>query len=113
MKPYYCVRLEGSAWSSAQQSKLRELVESWLEVEHPFDDRGPGVSIRLDAENAEQWWRYTIDESLNGGAIVSTTITILNLEKKSTFEVRTSVTCHPFVDQCFAQDQAGVACSRS
>ena len=91
MKPYYCVRLEGSAWSSAQQSKLRELVESWLEVEHPFDDRGPGVSIRLDAENAEQWWRYTIDESLNGGAIVSTTITILNLEKKSTFEVRTSV----------------------
>ena len=91
MKPYYCVRLEGSAWSSAQQAKLRELVESWLEAEHPFDDRGPGVSIRLDAENVEQWWRYTIDESLNGGAIVSTTITILNLEKKSTFEVRTSV----------------------
>lgn len=91
MKPYYCVRLEGSAWSSVQQSQLRELVESWLEAEHPFDDRGPGVSIRLDAENAEQWWRYTIDESLNGGAIVSTTITILNLEKKSSFEVRTSV----------------------
>lgn len=91
MKPYYCVRLEGSAWSPAQQAKLRELVESWLEAEHPFDDRGPGVSIRLDAENAEQWWRYTIDESLNGGAIVSTTITILNLDKKSTFEVRTSV----------------------
>jgi uncharacterized coiled-coil protein SlyX len=67
------------------------LVETWLEAEHPFDDRGPGVSIRLDAENPEQWWRYTIDESLNGGAIVSTTITILNLDKKSTFEVRTSV----------------------
>ena len=91
MKPYYCVRLEGPTWPSAQQSKLRELVETWLEAEHPFDDRGPGVSIRLDAENPEQWWRYTIDESLNGGAIVSTTITILNLEKRSTFEVRTSV----------------------
>lgn len=91
MKPYYCVRLEGPTWPSAQQTKLRELVESWLEVEHPFDDRGPGVSIRLDAENPDQWWRYTIDESLNGGAIVSTTITILNLDKKSTFEVRTSV----------------------
>jgi hypothetical protein len=91
MKPYYCVRLEGPTWPSAQQTKLRELVETWLEAEHPFDDRGPGVSIRLDAENPEQWWRYTIDESLNGGAIVSTTITILNLEKKSTFEVRTSV----------------------
>lgn len=91
MKPYYCVRLEGPTWPSAQQTKLRELVESWLEAEHPFDDRGPGVSIRLDAENAGQWWRYTIDESLIGGAIVSTTITILNLEKRSTFEVRTSV----------------------
>jgi hypothetical protein len=91
MKPYYCVRLEGPTWPSAQQTKLRELVETWLEAEHPFDDRGPGVSIRLDAENPEQWWRYTIDESLNGGAIVSTTITILNLDKKSTFEVRTSV----------------------
>jgi len=91
MKPYYCVRLEGSAWSSAQQAKLRALVESWLEAEHPFDERGPGVSIRLDAENPEQWWRYTIDESLNGGAIVSTAISILNLEKRSTFEVRTSV----------------------
>ena len=91
MKPYYCVRLEGPTWPSAQQTKLRELVETWLEVEHPFDDRGPGVSIRLDAENPDQWWRYTIDESLNGGAIVSTTITILNLDKKSTFEVRTSV----------------------
>ena len=91
MKPYYCVRLEGLTWPSAQQSKLRELVETWLEAEHPFDDRGPGVSIRLDAENPEQWWRYTIDESLNGGAIVSTTITILNLEKRSKFEVRTSV----------------------
>ena len=91
MKPYYCVRLEGPTWPSAQQSKLRELVETWLEAEHPFDDRGPGVSIRLDAENPDQWWRYTIDESLNGGAIVSTTITILNLDKKSTFEVRTSV----------------------
>jgi hypothetical protein len=91
MKPYYCVRLEGLTWPSAQQTKLRELVETWLEAEHPFDDRGPGVSIRLDAENPEQWWRYTIDESLNGGAIVSTTITILNLDKKSTFEVRTSV----------------------
>ena len=91
MKPYYCVRLEGPTWPSAQQIKLRELVETWLEAEHPFDDRGPGVSIRLDAENPEQWWRYTIDESLNGGAIVSTTITILNLDKKSTFEVRTSV----------------------
>ena len=91
MKPYYCVRLEGPTWPSVQQTKLRELVETWLEAEHPFDDRGPGVSIRLDAENPEQWWRYTIDESLNGGAIVSTTITILNLDKKSTFEVRTSV----------------------
>ena len=91
MKPYYCVRLEGPTWPSAQQTKLRELVETWLEAEHPFDDRGPGVSIRLDAENPEQWWRYTIDESLNGGAIVSTAITILNLEKRSTFEVRTSV----------------------
>jgi len=91
MKPYYCVRLEGPTWPSAQQTKLRELVENWLEAEHPFDDRGPGVSIRLDAENPEQWWRYTIDESLNSGAIVSTTITILNLDKKSTFEVRTSV----------------------
>ena len=91
MKPYYCVRLEGPTWSSAQQQKLRALVESWLEAEHPFDERGPGVSIRLDAENPEQWWRYTIDESLNGGAIVSTAITILNLEKRSTFEVRTSV----------------------
>lgn len=91
MKPYYCVRLEGPTWPSAQQTKLRELVETWLEAEHPFDDRGPGVSIRLDAENPEQWWRYTIDESLNGGAIVSTTITILNLDKRSTFEVRTSV----------------------
>ena len=91
MKPYYCVRLEGPTWPSAQQTKLRELVETWLEAEHPFDDRGPGVSIRLDAENPDQWWRYTIDESLNGGAIVSTTITILNLDKKSTFEVRTSV----------------------
>ena len=86
MKPYYCVRLEGLTWPSAQQSKLRELVETWLEAEHPFDDRGPGVSIRLDAENPEQWWRYTIDESLNGGAIVSTTITILNLEKRSTLK---------------------------
>jgi len=91
MKPHYCVRLEGPTWSSAQQAKLRELVESWLEAEHPFDERGPGVSIRLDAENPEQWWRYTIDESLNGGAIVSTAISILNLEKRSTFEVRTSV----------------------
>ena len=91
MKPYYCVRLEGPTWPSAQQTKLRELVETWLEAEHPFDDRGPGVSIRLDADNPDQWWRYTIDESLNGGAIVSTTITILNLDKKSTFEVRTSV----------------------
>ena len=91
MKPYYCVRLEGPTWPSAQQTKLRALVENWLEAEHPFDDRGPGVSIRLDSENPEQWWRYTIDESLNSGAIVSTTITILNLDKKSTFEVRTSV----------------------
>ena len=91
MKPVYCVRLDGPVWSTTQQLKIRGLIESWVEAEHPFDDRGPGVSIRLDADNPEQWWRCTLDVALEGGALVSTTITLSSSEQTTTFEVRTSV----------------------
>lgn len=91
MKPVYCVRLEGSSWKAAQKSQVRGIVEDWIEKEHPFDDRGSGVSIRLDAEDPGSWWRYTIDVSHPSGALVATTITLSCSDKISVFEVRTSL----------------------
>ncbi|MSY08945.1 MAG: hypothetical protein F2721_07300, partial [Actinobacteria bacterium] len=91
MKPVYCVRLDGPSWSVPQRQDVRSVVEKWVEEEYPIDERGPGVSVRVDNEDPERWWRYTIDVSLGSGALSNTTVTLLMSDSETTFEVRTAV----------------------
>ena len=91
VKPVYCVRLDGPSWSVPQRQAVRGGVEKWVEEEYPIDERGPGVSVRVDNEDPERWWRYTIDVSLGSGALSNTTVTLLMSDLETTFEVRTAV----------------------
>ena len=91
VKPVYCVRLDGPSWSVPQRQDVRSVVEKWVEEEYPIDERGPGVSVRVDNEDPERWWRYTIDVSLGSGALSNTTVTLLMSDSETTFEVRTAV----------------------
>ena len=91
VKPVYCIRLNGPSWSVPQRQAVRTVVEKWVEEFYPFAERGPGVSVRVDNEDPERWWRYTIDVSLGSGALSNTTVTLLMSDSETTFEVRTAV----------------------
>ncbi|NCZ69218.1 MAG: hypothetical protein EBY80_03360, partial [Actinobacteria bacterium] len=68
MRPVFCLRLDGPAWPSAQQTAVRDIVTNWLEKEHPSDEREAGLSVRIDDEDPERWWRCSIDRPVGDGA---------------------------------------------
>lgn len=91
MKALYCTRLHGPQWSSEAHRRARDVVEEWIEREHPFAERGPGVSVRVDDEDPNRWWRYTVGVSLGGGDLASTIVSASTSKGHTTIEVRLSV----------------------
>ena len=96
MKPVYCVRLDGSDWPSSQRAALRRVVSEWVESVYPFAEREAGVSVRVDDDDADRWWRYTIDQTVgdqtSGTVATTTTITLTTVDRQTSFEVRVIVT---------------------
>ena len=92
MRPVFCLRLDGPAWPSAQQTAVRDIVTNWLEKEHPSDEREAGLSVRIDDEDPERWWRCSIDRPVGDGAMASTTVTVATSESATTLEIRCAVT---------------------
>lgn len=84
----YCVRLDAPDWPVAQRAAVRRLVSEWVEAEFPFSEREAGVSVRLDDDDPDRWWRYTIDQTVGRGATTSTMVTLTTVDKNTTFEVR-------------------------
>lgn len=88
----FCLRLDGPVWPSAQQATMRDVVMRWLEKEHPSDEREAGVSVRIDDEDPDRWWRCSIDRPVGDGAMAGITITLATSDSSSTLEIRCSVT---------------------
>jgi hypothetical protein len=91
MRTVYGVRIEASAWTVDDHRRARDLVDQWVEAHHPFADRGPGVSVRVDDEDPQRWWRYSIGESLAGGDISSTVVSASTGSPATVLEIRLSV----------------------
>lgn len=91
MKSVLSVRLEGREWTVAERDAARRVVQDWVEAEYPFAERGPGVSVRLDDQDPDQWWRYTIGVTVGQGDVSSTVITLATQADVTDFEVRMSV----------------------
>ena len=91
MKAVYSVRLEASSWSVEEHLHARSCVDAWLEDLHPFAERGPGVSVRVEDDEPERWWRYSIGVSLAGGDISSTVVSASTLAATTSLEIRLSV----------------------
>ena len=88
MRPVYAMRLDGPAWTPAQTDSVRRVVTDWVEVEHPFEEREAGVSVRVDNDQPERWWRLSVDRGLVGNSVATTTITIASDDATTTFEAR-------------------------
>lgn len=88
MKPVYCVRIDVPEWSVEQRATVRRLVADWLESEFPFSEREAGISVRLDDDDPDRWWRATVDRTVGQGATTSTSVTLTTVDKHTTFEVR-------------------------
>ncbi|NDD96741.1 MAG: hypothetical protein EBZ93_04485, partial [Actinobacteria bacterium] len=71
---------------------MRDIVTNWLEKEHPSDEREAGLSVRIDDEDPERWWRCSIDRPVGDGAMASTTVTVATSESATTLEIRCAVT---------------------
>lgn len=91
MKAVYSVRLEAPSWSVEEHRRARSAVDAWLEDLHPFAERGPGVSVRVDDDEPERWWRYSIGVSLAGGDISSTVVSASTQGATTSIEIRLSV----------------------
>lgn len=92
MRPVFCLRLDGPAWPASQRATMRDITLAWLESEYPADEREAGLSIRIDDEDAERWWRCTIDRPVGDGAVSGTTVTLAHSESGTTLEIRCTVT---------------------
>ena len=92
MRPVFCLRLEGPTWPESQRSVMRDITMAWLEQEHPADEREAGLSVRIDDEDIERWWRCSIDRPIGDGAMSGTTITLATSESGTSFEIRCTVT---------------------
>jgi hypothetical protein len=79
-------------WSSVQQATMREITMRWLEREYPVDEREAGLSVRIDDEDPERWWRCSIDRPVGDGAMAGVTITLASSESATTLEIRCAVT---------------------
>lgn len=91
MKTVYGVRLDAPAWTVDDHRRARDTVDHWLEQQHPFADRGPGVSVRVDDDDPHRWWRYVIGVSLEGGDISSTVVSASTSGTSTSFEIRLTV----------------------
>ena len=101
MKPVYCVRLDGPEWPPDQREKVRRVVAEWVETVYPFAEREAGVSVRLDDDDPDRWWRFTIDQTTGDRVVgdraippagTTTTITLSTVDRVTSFEVRVVVT---------------------
>ncbi len=91
MKTVYGIRLESPAWTVEDHRTARDTVDRWLEDQHPFAERGPGVSVRVDDDDPQRWWRYTVGVSLGGGDVSSTIVSASTFGGTTSFEIRLSV----------------------
>ncbi|MGA0877625.1 MAG: hypothetical protein ACO3SP_00755 [Ilumatobacteraceae bacterium] len=91
MRSVLSIRLEGREWTLSDRDRARRTVEDWVEAEYPFAERGPGVTVRLDDRDPDQWWRYTIGATVGQGDVLSTVITLAVRAGVTVFELRMSV----------------------
>ena len=91
MRVVYAMRLDGPAWSPDHTAAVRSMVTDWVEEEHPFGERGPGITVRFDNADPERWWRLTVDRGLADKAVATSTITIASDSSGTSFEVRTVI----------------------
>ncbi|MEN9804181.1 MAG: hypothetical protein RIS41_1028 [Actinomycetota bacterium] len=91
MRVVYAMRLDGPAWSPDHTATVRSMVTDWVEEEHPFAERGPGITVRFDNADPERWWRLTVDRGLADKAVATSTVTIATDSSGTSFEVRTVV----------------------
>jgi len=92
MRPVYCLRVDGPVWPSSQQATMRDITTRWLETEFPTDEREAGLSVRIDDEDPDRWWRCSIDRPVGEGTMAGVTITLATSETSTTLEIRCTVT---------------------
>lgn len=90
VKTVYGVRLESPAWSVDEQQHARAVVDRWLEEHHPFSERGAGVSVRVDDDDPQRWWRYSIGVGLGEGDMSSTVVSASTQGGATSLEIRLS-----------------------
>jgi len=71
---------------------MRDVTTKWLMKEYPSDERQAGVSVRIDDEDPDRWWRCSIDRPAGDGSMASITITLATSDASTTLEIRCSVT---------------------
>lgn len=91
MRSILSIRLEGREWTASDKDRARRVIGDWVEAEYPFADRGPGVTVRLEDQDPDQWWRYTIGSTVGQGDLLTTVITLASQDDVTVFEVRLSV----------------------
>ncbi len=101
MRAAFSSRLEGRDWTAKDRNRARDEIESWVEAEYPFAERGPGVSVRLDDHEPDHrhqdpnrrdyWWRYTIGHTIGQGDVLTTVLTLSSRADTTIFEARLSV----------------------
>lgn len=91
MRTVFSTRLAGRDWSAGDKDRARQEIQSWVEAEFPFAERGPGVSVRLDDQVPDQWWRYTIGNTVGQGDVLTTVLTVSSRADVTIFEARLSV----------------------
>ena len=68
------------------------IVEALGATMVPADEREAGLSVRIDDEDIDRWWRCSIDRPIGDGAMSGTTITLATSESGTSFEIRCTVT---------------------
>jgi len=91
MRAVFSTRLEGRDWTARDKERARHEIQSWVETEFPFAERGPGVSVRLDDHVPDQWWRYTIGATIGQGDVSTTVLTLSTRADVTIFEARLSI----------------------
>lgn len=91
MRVVYAMRLDGPGWSVDHTAIVRRMVADWVETQHPFAERGPGITVRFDNSDPDRWWRLTVDRGLADKAVATSTITIATDSSGTSFEVRTVI----------------------
>lgn len=91
MRAVFSSRLEGRDWTAADKDRARQEIQAWVETEFPFAERGPGISVRLDDQAPDQWWRYTIGSTVGQGDVITTVLTLSSRADVTVFEARLSV----------------------